>query len=54
MFMAGDGEPDTFWIKTWEEDDLWVQTIIYNNGFERSIFENGQPINGGSIVVHSK
>jgi hypothetical protein len=44
---AGDGEPDTFRIKIWEEDENDNETVIYDNGFD-------QPIGGGSIVIHTK
>jgi len=42
---AGDGDPDTFRIKIWKEDDLGTETVIYDNGFD-------QAIGGGSIKVH--
>jgi hypothetical protein len=45
MVWAGDGEPDTFRIKIWEEDLLGNETVIYDNGMD-------QAIGGGSIVVH--
>lgn len=55
MIWAGDGTgtdgADTFRIKIWAEDG---EAVIYDNGFESSAFENGRPINGGSIVVHTK
>lgn len=44
MLWAGDGEPDTFRIKIWEEISD-VEVPIYDNGFD-------QPIGGGSITVH--
>jgi PKD repeat protein len=48
MLWAGDGEPDTFRIKIWEEDEITaVVTDIYDNGMQ-------QEIGGGSIVVHTK
>ena len=43
---AGDGDPDTFRIKIWEEDALGSETVIYDNGMD-------QAIGGGSIVVHT-
>ncbi len=43
---AGDGDPDTFRIKIWEEDDAGNETVIYDNGFD-------QEIGGGSVVIHS-
>lgn len=48
MIWAGDGIPDTFRIKIWEEDE--------NNGVETVIYDNGsdQAIAGGSIVIHAK
>jgi hypothetical protein len=45
MIWAGDGEPDTFRIKIWE-DESGGETIIYDNGAN-------QGIGGGSIVVHT-
>jgi hypothetical protein len=48
MLWAGDGEPDTFRIRIWEEDEDTAQEVdIYDNGFD-------QAIDGGSIVIHSK
>jgi len=44
MLWAGDGDPDTFRIKIWTEDNN-VETVIYDNGMN-------QPIEGGNIVVH--
>ncbi len=45
---AGDGEPDTFRIKIWTEDEATgVETVVYDNGFD-------QEIGGGSIIVHTK
>ncbi len=53
MLWAGDNEPDTFRIKIWTEDAAGIETDVYDNGFEGSGFENGQPIGGGSIIVHA-
>ena len=48
MLWAGDGEPDTFRIRIWEEDEIsGDETDIYDNGFD-------QEIEGGSIVIHTK
>lgn len=47
MIWAGDGSPDTFRIRIWEEDASGTQTDVYDNGF-------GQEIGGGSIVIHTK
>jgi hypothetical protein len=48
MLWAGDGAPDTFRIRIWEEDENTAEEIdIYDNGSD-------QPINGGSIVIHAK
>ena len=44
---AGDGDPDTFRIKIWEEDEFGVESIVYDNG-------SNQIIGGGNIVVHTK
>ena len=45
---AGDGEPDTFRIKIWMEDEITAaEIIIYDNGMN-------QPIGGGSIKIHDK
>jgi hypothetical protein len=45
MIWAGDGDPDTFRIKIWTDDDS--ETVVYDNGVD-------QAIGGGSIVVHTK
>jgi hypothetical protein len=47
MIWAGDGEPDTFRIKIWQEDEFGVENKIYDN-------DRDQAIGGGSIVVHTK
>lgn len=48
MLWAGDGEPDTFRIRIWEEnEETGEETDIYDNGFD-------QAIGGGSIVIHAK
>jgi hypothetical protein len=47
MLWAGDGDPDTFRIKIWEEDEFGNENVIYDNGIVQSIA-------GGSIVVHTK
>ncbi len=48
MLWAGDGSPDTFRIRIWEEDEATaVETDVYDNGFD-------QAIGGGSIVVHTR
>ena len=47
MIWASDGDPDTFRIKIWEEDESGVETVIYDN-------ETDQAITGGSIVIHRK
>jgi hypothetical protein len=44
MLWAGDGAPDSFRIKIWEEPD-GVEVVVYDNGVK-------QPIVGGSIIVH--
>jgi hypothetical protein len=46
ILWAGDGEPDTFRIRIWEEDEIsGDETTIYDNGFD-------QEISGGSIIIH--
>jgi hypothetical protein len=47
QIWAGDGEPDTFRIKIWTEDEFEVETVVYDN------FSN-QALGGGSIIVHTK
>jgi PKD repeat protein len=47
MLWAGDGDPDTFRIRIWTENELGVETAIYDN-------DMNQPIAGGSIVIHAK
>jgi hypothetical protein len=46
QLWAGDGDPDTFRIRIWWEE----------NGTEHVVYDNGmnQPIGGGSIVIHKK
>ena len=44
---AQDGDPDTFRIKIWTEDEDGVETVAYDNGFNHAL-------GGGSIVVHAK
>ena len=51
MLWAGDDDPDTFRIKIWQEDG--GVDVVYDNGFEGSGYKNGQPISGGSIIVHT-
>jgi PKD repeat protein len=46
MLWAGDGDPDTFRIKIWEEDASGNETVIYDNGFD-------QAIGSGSIIIHA-
>ena len=46
MLWAGDGEPDTFRIKIWWEEESGEHDV-YDNGMD-------QEIGGGSIVVHTK
>jgi hypothetical protein len=43
---AGDGDPDTFRIKIWCEEDT-EETVVYDNGMD-------QAISSGSIVIHAK
>ena len=45
MLWAGDGSPDTFRIRIWQEDASGAENVFYDNGSD-------QPIDGGSIVVH--
>ncbi|MFO7539463.1 MAG: hypothetical protein R6X32_15590, partial [Chloroflexota bacterium] len=52
MLWAGDGSPDTFRIQIWSEGANGVETMVYDNGFEGSGYETGQPIGAGNIVVH--
>jgi hypothetical protein len=52
MIWAGDGSPDTFRIKIWPKDGSGAE-VVYDNGFEGSGYENGQPIGGGGIMVHA-
>jgi hypothetical protein len=47
MLWAGDDAPDTFRIRIWTEDELGVETDVYDNGSD-------QAIGGGSIVIHTK
>jgi hypothetical protein len=46
MLWAGDGDPDTFRIRIWWEDEnTGVETVVYDN-------QDDQAIDSGSIVVH--
>jgi len=58
MLWAGDGATtggsDTFHIQIWWEGADAVEYEVYDNGLERSGCETGQPIGGGSIVVHTR
>ena len=45
MLWAGDGDPDTFRIRIWNEDSYGNETDVYDNGPD-------QPIGGGSIIIH--
>lgn len=53
MLWATDGEQDTFRIKIWWEDTDDIEHVVYDNGFEGSGYETGQPIGGGNIIVHT-
>lgn len=44
---AGDGLPDTFRIRIWQENAEGNEITVYDNGFD-------QAIAGGSIVIHVK
>jgi len=46
QLWAGDDEPDTFRIKIWQEIG-GIESMLYDNCMN-------QPIDGGSIVVHTK
>ena len=52
MVWATDGAPDTFRIKIWD-DSTGPEQVIYDNGFDGSGNETGQPIDGGNIIVHT-
>ena len=48
QIWAGDGEPDTFRIKIWTEDETTGdETVVYDNGFD-------QALGHGSIVIHTR
>jgi hypothetical protein len=48
IVWAGDGAPDTFRIRIWDEVEETAEEIdIYDNGVD-------QAINGGSIVIRTK
>ena len=53
MLWATDGNctaepgPDKFRIKIWNASD--ESSVVYDNGVA---YPNGQPLSGGSIVVH--
>jgi hypothetical protein len=52
IVWAGDGEPDTFRIKIWEETN-GEELVVYDNSLANSTYENGQPIVKGEIIIHS-
>jgi hypothetical protein len=60
MLWAGDDDPDTFRIRIWEENANGAENtenaedVIYDNQdlVENNVF--GQPLGGGSIVIHKK
>ena len=54
LLWVGDDEPDTFRIKTWQEGESGLEVVRYDNGYDGSGYENGQPIAGGTIAVHTK
>jgi hypothetical protein len=54
MLWAGNDDLDTFHFKIWGEEELGNETVIYDDGYEGSGFENEQPISGDSIVTHTK
>lgn len=45
--LDSDGEPGTFRIRIWQEDELGAEAVAYDNGYD-------QAVGGGSVVVHSK
>ena len=45
MLWAVGGNPDTFRIKIWYEED-GMENVVYDNGMD-------QEIGGGNIVVHT-
>jgi hypothetical protein len=45
MLWAGDGDPDTFRIRIWNEDGAGNETDVYDNGAD-------QDIGGGNIIIH--
>jgi PKD repeat protein len=45
MLWAGDGDPDTFRIRIWEEDEFGNELVVYDNGFDQAVV-------GGSIVIN--
>ncbi len=42
---AGDGEPDTFTIRIWDEDEFGNEDLIYENDMD-------QPVTSGNIIIH--
>ena len=52
---ATDGSPDTVRMKIWDRDD--GDAVVYDNGTDASnadtAYATGQPLSGGSIVVHT-
>jgi CSLREA domain-containing protein len=56
MLWATDGSPDAFRIQIWDKND--GDAVVYDNGTDAdgndTSFATGQPLAGGSIVVHDK
>ena len=49
MISATDADIDLFRIKIWEEDELGVESVLYDNTLGS---EDGAVLGGGNIVVH--
>jgi hypothetical protein len=51
MIWAKDNDPDTFRIRIWWEDTDGTEHNVYDNGYDGSGYEAGQPISVGNISV---
>ena len=50
------GEPDSFRIRIWDEDEITgAEDIIYDNGLDEDIYNDEvvtADLGGGSIIIH--
>ena len=51
ILWATDDVVDEMRIKIWYENG--GEIVVYDNGFSGSGFEGGQPLDGGSVIIHT-